>query len=148
MEGLVDTNSVYEEEEGSAGFSSFAQKLPFRTQIDIPGISEGMAAEYSCGLKDIWFDRMNARQVEFNCTIYVSVYVWNVEARNFIDRVCYIEDDAIVEDAAGMVIYITRPGDTQWSIAKEFRTTMQQLRLINNLEESDYIEEGRKLLIL
>lgn len=148
VEGLVDTNSVYEEEEGGAGFSSFAQKLPFRTQIDIPGISEGMTAEYSCGLKDIWFDRMNALQVEFNCTIYVSVYVWNVEARNFIDRVCYIEDDAIVEDAAGMVIYITRPGDTQWSIAKEFRTTMQQLRLINNLEESDYIEEGRKLLIL
>ena len=107
-----------------------------------------MTAEYSCGLEDIWFDRMNARQVQFNCTIYVSVYVWNVEARNFIDRVCYIEDDAIVEDAAGMVIYITRPGDTQWSIAKEFRTTMQQLRLINNLEESDYIEEGRKLLIL
>lgn len=47
-----------------------------------------------------------------------------------------------------MVIYVTRPGDTQWSIARKFRTTLQQLRLINSLEESDYVEEGRKLLIL
>ena len=36
----------------------------------------------------------------------------------------------------------------QWSIAKEFRTTMQELQLINGLGEGDYVEAGKKLLIL
>ena len=47
-----------------------------------------------------------------------------------------------------MVVYVTRPGDTQWSIAKKFRTTMQELQLINGLGEGDYVEAGKKLLIL
>lgn len=148
IEGMIDTNTVYAEEDGEGGFSSYRQELPFRAQLDIPGIDGEMKAEYSCGLKDIWFDRMNARQVEFNCTIFVSVYVWKVESRDFIDRVCYIEEEGAESETAGMVIYVTRPGDTQWSIARKFRTTLQQLRLINSLEESDYVEEGRKLLIL
>ena len=59
-----------------------------------------------------------------------------------------IEEEGAESETAGMVIYVTRPGDTQWSIARKFRTTLQQLRLINSLEESDYVEEGRKLLIL
>ncbi len=148
IEGLVETNTVYEAEEGDAGFSSFAERLPFRTLIDIPGIREGMSIDYSCGMKDIWFDRMNPRQVEFNCTISVSVYAWKVEEYDFIDKVCYIERDEEMEDGAGMVVYVTRPGDTQWSIAKEFRTTIQELQLINGLGEGDYVESGKKLLIL
>lgn len=148
IEGIVSTNTVYEAEEGEMGFSSFAENLPFRTLIDIPGIREGMSVDFSCGMKDIWFDRMNSRQVEFNCTIFVSVYAWKVEEYDFIDKVCYIEREDEAEDGAGMVVYVTRPGDTQWSIAKEFRTTVQELQLINGLGEGDSVESGKKLLIL
>ena len=107
-----------------------------------------MTIDCSCGMKDIWFDRMNARQTEFSCTLAVSVYAWKVEEYRFIDKVCYIERDEDTEENAGMVVYVTRPGDTQWSIAKEFRTTTRELQLINGLEDSDYVEAGRKLLIL
>lgn len=148
IEGSVTTNTVYEEEEGGAGFSSFSQKLPFRAQLDLPGAGEGMLPEFTWGMKDIWFDRMNSRQVEFNCTLCVSVSVWNIVTCDFIDKVCYVENEEAEETSAGMVIYMTRPGDTQWSIAKKFRTTMEQLRSINELEDGENIEEGRKLLIL
>ena len=148
IEGFIETNTVYEAEEGEVGFASFAEKLPFRTTIDIPDVREGMMIDCTCGMKDIWFDRMNARQVEFNCTLAVSVYAWKVQQYDFIDKVCYIERGDLQEDGAGMVVYVTRPGDTQWSIAKEFRTTTRELQMINGLEESDYVESGRKLLIL
>lgn len=148
IEGTIVTNTVYEAESEEAGFSSFSEKLPFRTVIDIPDVKEGMTIDCSCGMKDIWFDRMNARQTEFSCTLAVSVYAWKVEEYRFIDKVCYIERDEDTEENAGMVVYVTRPGDTQWSIAKEFRTTTRELQLINGLEDSDYVEAGRKLLIL
>ena len=148
IEGVIATNTVYEAETEEAGFSSFSEKLPFRTVIDIPDAREGMTIDCSCGMKDIWFDRMNARQTEFSCTLAVSAYVWKIEEYRFIDKVCYIEREEDAEESAGMVVYVTRPGDTQWSIAKEFRTTMRELQLINGLEDSDYVEAGRKLLIL
>ena len=148
IEGVIATNTVYEAETEEAGFSSFSEKLPFRTVIDIPDAREGMTIDCSCGMKDIWFDRMNARQTEFSCTLAVSAYVWKIEEYRFIDKVCYIEREEDAEESAGMVVYVTRPGDTQWSIAKEFRTTMRELQVINGLEDSDYVEVGRKLLIL
>ncbi len=147
IEGVIATNTVYRTEDGG-GFSSYAENLPFHTVIDIPGAREGMTADCGCVIREIHFDRMNARQTEFSCTLAVSAYVWRISEYRFIDRVCYIEREEDPADSTGMVVYVTRSGDTQWSIAKQFRTTIQELRLINGLEDSDAVEPGRKLLIL
>ena len=46
-----------------------------------------------------------------------------------------------------MVVYITRSGDSLWSVAKKFKTTAEAITRVNNLDGSD-LQTGRKLLIL
>jgi len=47
-----------------------------------------------------------------------------------------------------MIIYISRPQDDLWKIAKKFRTTRERISRINGLDPDKAISEGTKLLII
>ena len=46
------------------------------------------------------------------------------------------------------VIYMVQPGDTLWKIAKRYRTTVEDILAINEIENPDLIYPGQKLLII
>jgi LysM repeat protein len=48
---------------------------------------------------------------------------------------------------AGTRSHIVRPGESLWSIAQQYRTTVEALRRLNNLSPSQAIHPGQKLLI-
>ncbi len=48
---------------------------------------------------------------------------------------------------AGSFPYTVREGDTLYSLAKAFESTVERLAEINNIENVDYIREGQKLCI-
>ena len=62
-----------------------------------------------------------------------------------------IEDIKIREennnDNPSMIVYIVKEGDTIWDIAKKYKTTMQDIININNLDNGDEIFVGEKLFI-
>ena len=51
------------------------------------------------------------------------------------------------EGRSRMAVYVVREGDSLWSVAKRFKTTMNCLTQINALEDGE-LESGSKLLIL
>jgi len=57
------------------------------------------------------------------------------------------EEKTVKERAVPMVVYITRKGDSLWSVAKKFKTTMESIIQLNQLEEG-VLHPGQKLLIL
>ena len=46
-----------------------------------------------------------------------------------------------------VVIYFVQKGDTLWKIAKEFRSTVDKIVKINNIEDENKISIGQKLYI-
>ena len=46
-----------------------------------------------------------------------------------------------------MVIYFVKPGDTLWKIAKKFRSTIEDIARVNNIEDIDKIYPGQQLYI-
>ena len=51
---------------------------------------------------------------------------------------------ALTED---MVSYTVLPGDSLWKIAKKFKTSVDSISKLNQLEDEE-ISEGHKLLII
>ena len=47
----------------------------------------------------------------------------------------------------GFIVYMVKPEDTLWNIAKRFYTTMEEIQEMNELE-SDEIEAGQPLLLV
>jgi len=48
----------------------------------------------------------------------------------------------------GIILYIARSGDTIWKVAKKYRTTIDELKKINEIEFGKEIKPGTKLLIV
>lgn len=52
-----------------------------------------------------------------------------------------------IQDMPGITVYIVKPKDTLWDIAKKFYTTVEEIRTVNDLKESE-IKEGQPLLLI
>ena len=91
IEGSLIADILFIEEE-TLVISSFEHRIPFRTSMDMPGACADSYAECGASIKEIWFDRVNSRQIDINCSISAGVSAWNTAVHEFIDKVCYIDD--------------------------------------------------------
>ena len=64
---------------------------------------------------------------------------------NIIDSIELLENRN--EEDYSLIIYIVKPGDTLWSIAKNLRSTVDDIIRANGLEEGASIKAGEKLYI-
>ena len=51
------------------------------------------------------------------------------------------------EDYDSLILYIVKPGDTIWKIAKRFNSTVNDISRVNGIEDSNKIDVGQKLYI-
>lgn len=147
IDGSVRADIIFVDEETSE-MSCLAHHIPFHTVTDMMGVCDDSYTECDTGIKDIWFDRINSRQIDINCSISVRMSAWNTKQYEFIDKVCYVDDGSMMQQPSGIVVYMTRPDDTQWSVSKKFRTTEDSLRKVNGLEAGQPLTAGMRLLIV
>lgn len=62
-----------------------------------------------------------------------------------------IQDIDITEDSNhnpySMIIYFVKPGDTLWKIAKQFKSKVEDIAKINEIEDENKIYVGQQLYI-
>ena len=122
--------------------------LPFRGSMDISGAKAGMIAESDIYVKELWFDKINNKQIEVNAGILALGTVSGHETCSLIKNPVFIQNENDGKRKASMIIYISRPQDDLWTIAKKFRTTRERISRINGLDPDKAISEGSKLLII
>ncbi|MCI8630884.1 MAG: DUF3794 domain-containing protein [Firmicutes bacterium] len=122
--------------------------LPFRGSMDIAGSKAGMIAESDIYVKELWFDKINNKQIEVNAGILALGTVSGHETCSLIKNPVFIQNEDEGKRKASMIIYISRPQDDLWKIAKKFRTTRERISRINGLDPDKAISEGTKLLII
>lgn len=84
--------------------------------------------------------------IEVNSKIKVVSYCNNNWRFEFIDDVSRAET-CEKEDCYSLVIYFVKKDDTLWKIAKKFKTTVDEIIKVNNIENPDNIQIGKKLYI-
>lgn len=126
----------------------FVQKgsLPFRVVTAAPQLCGNEIVTQKIFLKDIWAEKINGKQIEFNGTVLVCAQILKPTPFRLIKNPAF-EEGSDPRGVSSMVIYICRPGDTLWNIAKKFKTTMTSIRTINGLSD-DLLSEGQKLLMV
>ena len=77
--------------------------------------------------------------LEFETEMYDNANI------NIIDEIEMSEEEN--NSNPSMIIYRVKDGDTLWNIAKRYKTTMQDIINVNNLDNGDMISVGQKLFI-
>lgn len=84
--------------------------------------------------------------IELTSKIKIVKYCNNNNRFEFIDDVSRAEV-CEKEDCYSLVIYFIKKDDTLWKIAKKFKTTVDEIVKVNNIENPDNIQIGKKLYI-
>lgn len=134
------------DEKGTA--FSMKQDIPFRSAMEIPGITSDMVSANDIALKELWFEKINNRQIEVNAGILINTAVSSQKTHQLVKNLSFLEGEKDTGHAPGIILYIARAGDTIWKIAKKYKTTIDEIKKMNDLEFGKEIKPGTKLLIV
>lgn len=127
---------------------SIKKEIPFRGSMDVPGAKSEMISDYRIDFRDIWFEKLSNRQAELNVNLFVSSLLWKRSTCNLINNPCLVKQEETGQSEPSMIVYVSGPNDTLWSIAKKFRTSMDDIAEINQIEKNRSVKSGSKILIV
>ena len=148
VEGTIDINLLCLPEDEKKTAFRLNKEVNFRGAMEIPMGRGDTKANSEIAIKELWFDRINTKQIEVNANLFISSSVYGQDKYEVIQNVCFVESKEERGTKPGMVVYITKNGDTLWNIAKKYRTTTEMITEINELSEGQPLPSGMKLLIV
>lgn len=148
VEGNIMINLICTSADTKKTAFNVTQEIPFRSAMEIPGITPEMTASNDIVLKELWFDKINNKQIEVNAGILVNTAVSSQKKHQLVKNISFLDSPQDSNPLPGIILYIARSGDTIWKIAKKYRTTIDELKRINEIEFGKEIKPGTKLLIV
>ncbi|MGN1334506.1 MAG: SPOCS domain-containing protein [Anaerovoracaceae bacterium] len=125
---------------------SIRQGVPFRVVTTVPQMTGGEIISAKTQVRDIWAEKINGKQLEFNATVMVGAEIMREVAFKVLTNPAF-EESTSKETMAPVVVYVAGKDDTLWSIAKKFKTSADSVSKLNELEDEGIVQ-GRKLLII
>lgn len=148
VQGVINLEVMYIAESDANPVSVVPVSIPFLQEIEVKGAREDMAVDVIAEIEDITFNMLSNEEVEIRVTLSFDVMVLEDMNGEIITNIDFKDGQEVQEPVASVVIYVVQPGDSLWSIAKRYNTTIEDLLLLNDIENPDKIYPGQKLLIL
>lgn len=148
LEGLVNAKILYLGDSSEQPVVSYEQELPFKHTIEVRGADEGMGCDIDLYVEQCSYSMLSSREIEMRLGVGVVSRVIRLASLPLIDKIVEADpDDKRSAEQPSVLIYFSQPGDTLWDIAKRYYTTMEDIRRINDIEDSDLIKPGRQVII-
>lgn len=122
--------------------------LPFSHKIEAPGITPDCIWHMECMLEQLNAVMTNSDEIEIKAVISLDALIMRqLEAEIITDVTVKPYDEEKIQALPGIVGYVVKPGDTLWKIAKNFYSTVDSIKTINELKD-DKIHPGDRLVLM
>ncbi len=147
IEGFADTRLLYMTSNPDMPVSSHQTDFSFKHDFDIEGLDPSMNCEAELEAESCSYTMVSPAEVEMRVVIGVTARVFR---KLLLPSVSDLQDAAKsgVRKTSGITVYFCQPGDTLWSIAKRYRTTMDKIKRINNLDDDSALTCGTQLMVM
>lgn len=89
---------------------------------------------------------VNDEQIELSMDLLFTIDSFTKNDYNVVDNFIVEPDEAVNNFSSKVIIYYAQQGETLWEIAKKFRTSVEALKCINDIDSSG-IHSDRVLLV-
>lgn len=120
-------------------------KLPFDCEILSDKINELSIVETTPQIKNSNIQTFAGENITIDIDMIFNIELENNSEIKVIDNVSVEEDST--QDVYSMVIYFVKPGDTLWKIAKQFKSKVEDIARINEIEDENKIYVGEQIYI-
>lgn len=145
-EGIILAKILCQLEDENIKTVTITDEVPYRIVSPINNLSGSEICHQEVSLRDLWSEKINGKQLEFNASIIAKTELIKSTAINHLTNPAY-EISNQNEVYSPIIIYCCKQHDSLWHIAKAFKTSKESLVEINNLN-SEVLMEGQKLLIM
>lgn len=118
--------------------------IPFTFSQDIQGVNKDSNVDIRLSNISQEFTKDNM-DVTVKIDLQANTNSYNIETIGVIDNIEEVEGGE--DNPYSMVIYFVKPDDTLWKIAKKYKSTVEDIARINNIENVDRITPGKQLFI-
>lgn len=143
VDGDLDLNFILTNDTQDS-IMTLKRQVPFNFIQEIQGLTEDSKVDMEIVpvFREFLTDGM---EVTVKVDLCANTTSYNLENVNVIDEIKELEDDCT--NSYSMVIYFVKPGDTLWKIAKKYRSTVEDIARVNEIEDPDKIKPGIQLFI-
>ncbi|NLJ41572.1 MAG: DUF3794 domain-containing protein [Clostridiales bacterium] len=145
VDGALTGLVFYKPEDEGLPVNSVQVDIPFTQTIEIEGISEDMDCTCNATVLYISHTQVSPTEIELKVTLLVQVEAEAIREKEVLLDVEVVEGDQ--REDSGVYIYFVQPGDSLWSVAKKYNTTISSILKFNDLEDTDSLEAGSKLMV-
>ncbi len=135
--GTVEVNYIYNTFDNN-NIESIIQKFDFEFEVE-----ENTDIQVNISSKN--FIILPDSSVDSKIELNVERVASDTRCIEVIDDIEEVEEEA--RENYSIIIYFVQKGDSLWKIAKRFRSTVDRIAEINNIEDVNVIDVGQKLYI-
>ena len=146
-EGVLTVELLYHCADDGRPVAVLQRGIPFTQTMEMKGVQEGDTADLSLRLEDVDFQMLSEKEGELRATVTMEGAVQRQEQAELVTDLRW-EEEKEYKPSAGAVIYTVQKGDSLWKIAKKYRTTVEDITAVNEIENPDLIYPGQKVLII
>lgn len=123
--------------------------VPFSQDLDVQNAAGKTVVSPCIDTKDINIYAQTKREVVLEYLLGCSALIYEKNALNILEEVEI--DDMSKEEMdiyPSMTVYQVKKGDTLWSLAKRYNTTVKDIQELNDIDAPENLREGQKIIIL
>lgn len=122
---------------------------PFSQEVELAKTSDRVMIVPTITAKDISVYAQTKREVVIEYLLDCMVEMYEEAKLNVLEEI-ELEDMTKEEIDAypSMTVYQVKKGDNLWNLAKRYNTTVKDIQELNDLDVSDHLREGQKIIIL
>lgn len=147
-DGIVHMKILYIIGNDQMPFYSMETMIPFSHVVEARGINPECIYYLQGDLEQLSTSMIDSSEIEIKATVNLNFLVVNCHQEMIIEKV---EEQPLDEEKVralpGITVYVVKPGDTLWDIAKKFFTTTEEICRMNELEGEE-ISAGQPLLLV
>lgn len=149
VEGMLDCVAVYETSYSAEPMSIISEQIPFRHFMDIPGTKLGMHFMVGCSKDSVAASQINSEIIELRIILCISAEVMKQTEKRLVNKLEEKEGVSVdYNKIPAVTVYMVQKGDTLWSIAKRYNTTVDALVRLNGIENPTKVAQGMHIMIL
>lgn len=148
IEGMIDISVVYMSSFSADPMCTLKGQIPFRQTVDAPGARVGMMSMVNSDLLSVSYNLLNNQMMDLRMVLFTEVEIYRPMDKKLI--VGITEKELIAQDVSklpAITVYVSQKGDSLWTIAKRYNTTVDDLSILNNIDNPKVLEVGTKLII-
>lgn len=119
--------------------------LPLNFSVDVPDLEQSCNIDTTVDICREDFVNSGRGEINSNISLEFNIDISKTVGINVIDQIELSETRQ--REIYSIIIYFVKEGDSLWKIAKRFRSTVEDIARVNNIEDVNKIQVGQQLFI-